>query len=198
MEFWSSIGSASPDVDEFLIYEAASPYLISAVEISFYQAMYQLGSPCYAPERVRISIGMHADQFEYCTGEIPVSNTPLVQRVDIHPIMVYGRVIRVDLIGKVQRQPDDNLFYSCVRYFSASGISLLSFSKSADVGHIGYRLSRQLAAIFKVDLSSASDPEDSAELEGTRRNSAELSRTSEELGRNSAELGLNSAELSGT
>ena len=121
--FWSSTGSDDADADEHLLYHIeASNFLLSKITISFYQALYQPGKPCYASQRVRVSVGNKSDSFHYVSEDFTVGNIPQAQTLQISPALVSGIFIRIDLLGKRQQQPGDDRFYSCVRWVCAFGV----------------------------------------------------------------------------
>ena len=157
MEFWSSEGSNEPDSDEFLIYKMKDAHtLITSVDISFYQALYQVGRPCYAPLKVRISVGNELDSMDFVSEQLKVRNVPTPQRIKLVPNFCFGRFIKVELIGKRQKQPDDLKYYTCVRWLTARGIDC---SYGASSQHV-----RPLPSSLRGKLLNFANP---SELEDT-------------------------------
>jgi len=130
LRFWSSTGSTTPESNEYLIYSLQEKTLVTTVEISFYQALYQLGRPCYASQRVRVSVGDRLGEYHYVSPDFSVSNIPNIQTLPIYPAIVSGKFVRIDLLGKQQTQAPDNRFYSCVRWLSVRGIDLVCLKQN--------------------------------------------------------------------
>ncbi|KAJ3272686.1 hypothetical protein HDV01_005340 [Terramyces sp. JEL0728] len=117
--FWSSKGSEM-DVDEFLDYQMISKCLITRIEIKPFLAQFQSGLPCYAPRCVSFSVGCSQDEYHFHSKEFPMINTNKLQVFEIEPQI--GKYVRVNLIGKVQTQPLDDLYYTCLEKVEILGI----------------------------------------------------------------------------
>ncbi|GAQ78825.1 hypothetical protein KFL_000190430 [Klebsormidium nitens] len=65
----------------------------------------------------------------YESPRYPMAQEDTLQRFDLPaPVLCSDGVLRVDLIGKVQRQEDyDNLYYTCITHVKAVGIALPCF-----------------------------------------------------------------------
>ena len=147
-DFWSSTGSADPQANEYLIYALPTQHLLSQVIISFYQALYQPGKPCYASQRVSISIGHEVGKYHYVSQEFIADNTPVAQTFTLYPDIVFGRFLRIDLLGKRQQQPGDDRLYSCVRWVTAHGTCVYALNRyNLQVGPMFPTLTAHLVSI---------------------------------------------------
>ncbi|KAL6049584.1 Mitochondrial ribosomal protein L4 [Balamuthia mandrillaris] len=123
--FWSSKGSADMESSEFLVYRLLQPIcIIRAIDIIVYRAGYQIGIPMYPPQSLQISVGFgpRPEDMHYRSPIFPVENTSEPQHFLLEPELVFGAYVRIDLYGRVQTQPDDDLFYTVLQEVKASGI----------------------------------------------------------------------------
>eukprot|EP00741_Cyanophora_paradoxa_P004320 tig00000792_g4194.t1 len=133
--FWSSSGSASPKSEEWVQYRLHAPMcVVYAVQLAVYRATYQLGEPIYPPEAVQIAVSatpIPRPPWDGSDGrpparllvsrEIPVKATDALQTLLLGRSPAVGQYVCIRLIGKRQRQLEDNLFYSVLRYVCVLG-----------------------------------------------------------------------------
>ena len=113
--FWSSTGSATPDADEWLVYRLREPIsVVLSVVIEPYRALYQTGTPMYAPRGVSFSFGFSEGSWHYTTPVYPVDAREPRQRFDLAPQLCVGEYVRLNLIGKRETQPVDDLYYTVI------------------------------------------------------------------------------------
>ncbi|KAJ3092258.1 hypothetical protein HK102_009228 [Quaeritorhiza haematococci] len=125
--FWSSKGSDDMLSSEHLTFKLIQPVcIISSVEIIPYKARYQRGMPIYAPRYMTISVGFHSDpnRMHFVSGPFPVENSNVPQVFNIKPVLVGGGYVRLDLYGRYQTQPGDNLWYTVLQSVKVNGIAL--------------------------------------------------------------------------
>jgi len=128
--FWSSKGSSKVDSSEFLVYKLRRPVcIINFVDVHVFCASFQRGKPTYAPQFIRISVGFSPEEvgMHYISPQYPVKNTRDVQRFYLEVPQI-GQYVRLHLIGRQQRQPGDELWYTVLRYLEIVGIPLDSFA----------------------------------------------------------------------
>jgi len=127
--FWSSTGSDQRDAEEHLTYELRNPLsLVQSIAIRFYQAHWQPGAPIYPPSRVRFEFGFALDptgalrSVSHTSAEFPVAHSNDLQRFRM-PRLVPARYVRIRCLGKVQRQPGDELLYTVVDTLRVRGFA---------------------------------------------------------------------------
>lgn len=120
--FWSSKGSPTPDADEWLVYRLREPIsVVFSVSIEPYRALYQTGTPLYAPQGVSFSFGFAEGSWHYTTPVYAVDPREPVQRFVLAPQLCVGEFVRINLLGKRETQPSDNLYYTVLDRISFSG-----------------------------------------------------------------------------
>jgi len=123
--FWSSVGNENPETNESLIYQLCQPICaVFSISIRPYRASYQLGQPIYAPRSIQISIGFSPEDYHWKSEVFPVINEHETFTFSISPYMAIGGYIRLDLYGRYQTQPSDELYYTVLESVSASGIPI--------------------------------------------------------------------------
>jgi hypothetical protein len=124
--FWSSTGDASSEASEHLTYVLDSPLcIITHVSILPYKARYQRGMPVYAPKFLSISCGFKqsGEPFHYQSNRpYPVRNQDCWQTFPVTPTLVIGNFVRLNLLGKYQTQPGNDLFYTVLQQVKIFGI----------------------------------------------------------------------------
>ena len=121
--FWSSTGSATPDADEWLVYRLREPIsVVLSVVIEPYRALYQTGTPMYAPRGVSFSFGFSEGDWHYTTPVYPVDAHEPCQRFDLAPQLCVGEYVRLNLIGKRETQPADDLYYTVIDTVHITGV----------------------------------------------------------------------------
>ncbi|XP_044501839.1 F-box protein At4g00755-like isoform X2 [Mangifera indica] len=142
--YWSSKGHSNPVVPETLIYKLVGDLcVISEINIQPFQAYFQWNQPIYSARAVRFRMG-HAkspiddpmgesindyadDKFEwtYTSQEFPMAQENRLQNFKLpEPVMCIGGILKIELLGRVQRQEIDGLYYICVSHVQILGRSL--------------------------------------------------------------------------
>ncbi|KAK9273880.1 hypothetical protein L1049_018692 [Liquidambar formosana] len=151
--YWSSKGQSDPAVPETLIYKLVSDLcVITEINIHPFQADFQSGSPIYSAKSVRFQMGhpkspmnlesdlmgaacqQSADDkfvWTYNSQEFSMAQENRLQKFELpEPVLCIGGILQIELLGRVQRQEMDGLFYICVSHVNVMGHSL---SPSFDV-----------------------------------------------------------------
>ncbi|XP_023549638.1 F-box protein At4g00755-like isoform X1 [Cucurbita pepo subsp. pepo] len=148
--YWSSLGSRDPDVPETLTYGLVSNLCaISEIHIQPFLAYFQDGFPIYSAKAVRFKMGHQklsvnsstsvsnglavdyssaSDHFiwTYVSPEFPMAQENTLQIFKLpEPAFCVGGVLQVELLGRVQRQEMDGLYYLCVSHVEVVGRPLL-------------------------------------------------------------------------
>ncbi|CAO2835037.1 unnamed protein product [Amaranthus hypochondriacus] len=145
--YWSSSGQSNPEVTEKLIYKLISNFcIITEINVQPFQAFFQADFPIYSAKYVRFRLGHRAyaeDSEEednvlegpQCAAEKFVWTYtsqlfPMVQDNHLQifklpePVICFGGFLQIELVGRVQRQEMDGLFYICVAHVKVLGRSL--------------------------------------------------------------------------
>ncbi|KAK2650428.1 hypothetical protein Ddye_017917 [Dipteronia dyeriana] len=155
--YWSSKGQSNPAVPETLTYKLDGDLcLISEINIQPFQAFFQWGLPIYSAKAVRFRMGhiklpadcplddlqdsvlqdSVRDSFvsTYTSEEFPMAQENRLQNFKLpEPVLCIGGFMQVELLGRVQRQEMDSLFYICVTHVQILGRSLApAFSVDID------------------------------------------------------------------
>uniref|UniRef100_A0A0A9ECC9 F-box protein At4g00755-like n=1 Tax=Arundo donax TaxID=35708 RepID=A0A0A9ECC9_ARUDO len=136
--YWSSEGQSDPSVPECLIYMLHSDLcLINEIKIQPFKAFFQYGDPIYSPQHVRFRMGypkspLSPEQFvsdenegqltaddnyiwTYTSPEFPIVQENILQSFKLlRPVLCIGGVVKVELLGRIQKQAMDGLYYICV------------------------------------------------------------------------------------
>lgn len=130
--FWSSKGSADDQSSEFLVYRLVQPIcIVHSVSITIYRAGYQKGIPVYGPQSLQVSVGFgpEKEDMHYTSPVYPVDNSAVEQTFELAPELVAGGFLRIDLYGRVQTQPDDDLYYTVLQRVVALGLPIAGLDK---------------------------------------------------------------------
>ncbi|KAJ9164151.1 hypothetical protein P3X46_023758 [Hevea brasiliensis] len=144
--YWSSKGQSNPTVPEALVYKfIANLCLITEIHIQPFQAYFQYGFPIYSSKAVRFRLGHHKfplqlennvtvnsafnhnsmdDKFiwTYTSPEFPMAQENCLQKFKLpEPVLCIGGILQVELLGRVQRQEMDGLYYICISHVQAVG-----------------------------------------------------------------------------
>jgi hypothetical protein len=125
--FYSSLGTTHDTLD-FLQFDFLDFTMIQKVVIKPFLAQFQKGTPTYAPKRISFTFWSNGN--EETTEEFEIENVPLSVTIDLNPAIITKRLI-INLIEKVQTQPIDSLYYTCierVQVFGASRFSTENYS----------------------------------------------------------------------
>ncbi|XP_023539761.1 F-box protein At4g00755-like [Cucurbita pepo subsp. pepo] len=142
--YWSSKGQFKPDVPETLIYRLVSNLcVVTEIDIRPFQAFFQPGSPIYSAKAVRFRFG-HLNRvmnprsdltgeshwgsgndtfiWTYTSPEFPMAQENYLQKFILpEPVLCVGGILQIELLGRVQRQETDALFYICVSHVKVIG-----------------------------------------------------------------------------
>lgn len=144
--YWSSKGQSNPAVSETLTYKLVSELcVVTEINIHPFQAYFQLGLPIYSAKSVRFRMGHprrltdvgggpHSHScpasddnyiWTYTSQEFPMAQECLLQKFKLpEPVLCVGGILQIELLGRVQRQEMDGLFYICISYVQVVGRSL--------------------------------------------------------------------------
>ena len=118
--YWSSRGSADPLSSELLEYAFIHPVcVVRSVALRVFEANWQEGHPLYAPRAARFRFGFGPDDIHTVFEVKAVKRVATVQHWAL-PGPVVASWMAVELIGRTQTQPSDNLYYTCLSYVGAS------------------------------------------------------------------------------
>ncbi|KAI3458192.1 hypothetical protein Pfo_014855 [Paulownia fortunei] len=144
--YWSSKGESNPSAPETLIYKLASQLcLITEFHVHPFQAYFQFGFPIYSAKAVRFRMGYpkvplevesnERDKFldvqdfpddkfvwTYSSPEFPMAQENCLQKFELpEPVLCIGGILRVELLGRVQTQEMDGLYYICITHVQVVG-----------------------------------------------------------------------------
>ncbi|KAL2540128.1 F-box protein [Abeliophyllum distichum] len=147
--YWSSRGESDPAVPETLTYKlAARLCLITEIHVQPFLAYFQFGNPIYSAKAVRFRMGhpmepmevesVGRDEFPACqefagdkflwtytSPEFPMVQENHLQKFKLpEPVLCIGGILQVELLGRVQTQQMDGLYYICIAHVQAVGIPL--------------------------------------------------------------------------
>ncbi|KAJ7951073.1 F-box protein [Quillaja saponaria] len=146
--YWSSKGQSNPAVPETLLYKLVYDFcVINEINILPFQAFFQMGYPIYSAKSVRFRMGhpktstdikssdlilkssdASADNefiWTYTSQEFPMAQENCLQKFKLpEPVLCIGGILQIELLGRVQRQEMDGLFYICVSHVQVVGRSL--------------------------------------------------------------------------
>jgi hypothetical protein len=147
--YWSSGGADDPNEPESLTYRLNSDLcIIDEIRIQPFKAYFQLGHPIYSPKAVRIRMGhsklppgsesfvtyddenmeVIADEnyvWTYTSPEFPMLQEDVLQSFKLpRPAICIGGVVKIALLGRVQKQALDDRYYICVCHAKVMGRSL--------------------------------------------------------------------------
>ncbi|CAA2977741.1 F-box At4g00755-like [Olea europaea subsp. europaea] len=136
--YWSSKGSIDVAFPETLIYRlAARLCVISEIHVKPFQAYFQLGFPIYSSKAVRFRVGhpkvpldvQDVEEFSddkyvwtYTSPEFPMAQENFLQKFKLpKPVLCIGEILKVELLGRVQTQETDELYYICITHVEVVG-----------------------------------------------------------------------------
>jgi hypothetical protein len=130
--FWSSKSSTHQDSSEFVIYSLKEPLcVVKGVNVHVYQAGWATGRPTYSPQQIQISVGFSVDNMHYTSPAKQVQQVSTCQQFQLDEPQ-FGCYVRLDLIGRAQREPYNRLFYTVIRYVEVVGVTFESFEKERE------------------------------------------------------------------
>lgn len=138
--YWSSKGQSNPDAPETLMYKLRNGiWVITEVDIQPFEAFFQPGKPIYSAKFVRFRVGypknaneieMDASQksaddkflWSYTSPLFPMMQENRLQPFKLpEPVLCIGGYLQIELLGRVQIQELDGLFYICICYVRVLG-----------------------------------------------------------------------------
>uniref|UniRef100_A0ACD5WR10 Uncharacterized protein n=1 Tax=Avena sativa TaxID=4498 RepID=A0ACD5WR10_AVESA len=147
--YWSSGGQDEDSVPETLTYRLSSDIcVVHEIRIQPFKAYFQIGQPIYSPRMVRFRMGhcklpLESESFvtdedenqaviadenyvwTYTSPEFPVLQENSLQTFKLpRPVLCIGGVVKIELLGRVQRQASDDRYYICVCHAQVVGCSL--------------------------------------------------------------------------
>ncbi|KAL5565519.1 hypothetical protein UlMin_028683 [Ulmus minor] len=142
--YWSSKGQKNSEVPETLVYKLVSDFcIIDEIQIKPFEAFFQLGLPIYSAKAVRFRLGYckspmqlesnsmdescHDDKciWTYTSQVFPMIQANCLQSFKLpEPVLCIGGYLQIELLGRVQRQEMDGLFYICISHVKVLGRSL--------------------------------------------------------------------------
>lgn len=151
--YWSSKGERSSHVPERLTYRLVSDLcVVHHVQVQPFSAFFQRGEPIYSARMIRFRLGYaqsmqprwsglfdclsetpkKVDMDDYVwTYESPVfsmAQENTLQTFELpKPALCIGGIFQIELMGRVQTQEGDGLFYICVSHVNVSGRPISDF-----------------------------------------------------------------------
>ncbi|GMI99585.1 hypothetical protein like AT4G00755 [Hibiscus trionum] len=179
--YWSSEGQSNPSVPETLLYKLmAKICLVTEIHVQPFQAYFQYGFPIYSSKAVRFRMGhlrvpeelqsetadgstssqkLADNQFiwTYISPEFPMAQENCLQKFKLpEPVLCIGGILQVELLGRVQRQEMDGLYYLCISHVQVVGRPLLPRFDIEMIDSTGRCALKYLPETEKCMLSSAS------------------------------------------
>ncbi|XAR65871.1 hypothetical protein NMG60_11011860 [Bertholletia excelsa] len=144
--YWSSAGESDSSVPEMLVYKLISKLcVITEIHVQPFQVYFEFGFPIYSAKAVRFRMGHHkfpveieSDAIEesaigyqsreddfiwtYTSPEFPMAQENRLQKFKLpEPALCIGGILQVELLGRVQREEIDGLYYICISHVQAVG-----------------------------------------------------------------------------
>ncbi|KAL6660282.1 hypothetical protein ACP70R_002404 [Stipagrostis hirtigluma subsp. patula] len=188
--YWSSGGQDDPDVPESLTYRLNSDLcIIREIRIQPFKAYFQHGHPIYSSKAVRIRTGhsklppgsesfvTHMDEnkrviadenyvWTYTSPEFPMLQENVLQSFKLpRPVLCIGGVVKIELLGRIQKQATDDRYYICVCHAQVLGRSLSPVFMVDISDPAGYSILKYLPAVRNLCAEDIipDDAEDSLE-----------------------------------
>ncbi|KAK1680103.1 hypothetical protein QYE76_040951 [Lolium multiflorum] len=146
--YWSSRGHRLPVAQECLIYRLqADLCLVDEVKVQPFKAFFQGGNPIYSAKCIRFKMGYPRSPLRpetlvsgenegqliddgnyvwtYTSPEFPMLQQNMLQSFKLpHPVLCIGGVVKVELLGGVEKQVSDGLYYICMSHVQIMGMPL--------------------------------------------------------------------------
>ncbi|CAI9101708.1 OLC1v1039100C1 [Oldenlandia corymbosa var. corymbosa] len=141
--YWSSKGRNDPSIPETLIYKLKSNFcVISEIGVEPFEASYQTGRPIYSARSVKFRMGHPKSKMEvksslsillqepaddefiwtYTSPEFPMAQETRMQHFKLpEPVLCIGGYVLIELLGRVQTQASDGLYYICISHVKVLG-----------------------------------------------------------------------------
>lgn len=176
--YWSSKGESDPTVPETLTYKLTTKLcVITEIHVQPFQAYFQPGHPIYSANSVRFRMGhpynpvetnaefidgyskgprLFHDKFvwTYTSPEFPMVQENCLQKFKLpEPVLCIGGILQIEMLGRIQKQDMDSLYYICVAYVEVVGRPL---SAAFDVEILDHSGNCSLKYYPQADCSSSS------------------------------------------
>ncbi|KAL6907724.1 hypothetical protein ACP4OV_002763 [Aristida adscensionis] len=188
--YWSSGGQDDPDVPESLTYRLNSDLcLIYEFRVHPFKAYFQPGHPIYSCKTVRIRMGHSklppgsesfvTDEDEnkrvianenyvwtYTSPEFPMRQENVLQTFKLpRPVLCIGGVVKIELLGRKQKQATDDRYYICVCHVQVIGRSLSPEFMVEISDPVGYSILKYLPGTSNLSAEDiiTDDSRDSSE-----------------------------------
>ncbi|XP_077243126.1 F-box protein At4g00755-like [Tasmannia lanceolata] len=160
LSYWSSKGNIDPEVSETLTYRLTSKLcVVNEIKIQPFRAFFQHRHPTYPAKAVRFKMGhsktllgrtnnmmdgipsvqRSADDdfiWTYVSSKFPMRQEYRLQAFKLpQPVLCIGGILQIELLGMVQKQEMDGLYYVRVRQVQVKGRPL---SRAFDVGTLDF------------------------------------------------------------
>ncbi|BAF10677.1 F-box protein At4g00755 [Oryza sativa Japonica Group] len=147
--YWSSGGHDDPDTPETLTYRLnCDMCIVDEIKLQPFKAYFQYGHPIYSSKAVRFRMGHSklphgSDSFvtvedenlmaiadenyvwTYTSPEFPMLQENVLQSFKLpRPVLCIGGIVKVELLGRVQKQEADDRYYICICHAQVRGRSL--------------------------------------------------------------------------
>lgn len=141
--YWSSKGEKNTEVPETLTYSLFSKLcVINEIKIQPFKAYFQNGNPIYSAKSVRFRMGYCTSPSEtskdghgsaagnyrwlYVSPEFQMLQENALQSFKLpRPVLCIGGILQIELLGRVQAQETDGLYYICVCHVKVLGYPLM-------------------------------------------------------------------------
>ncbi|CAL4920411.1 unnamed protein product [Urochloa decumbens] len=186
--YWSSGGHDDPDAPESLMYRLNSDLcIVDEFRLQPFKAYFQPGDPIYSAKAVRIrlghsklapgaesfvtdgneNLGAIADEnymWMYTSPEFPMLQENVLQTFKLpRPVLCIGGVVKIELLGRLQKQATDQKYYICHAQVLGRSLSpefMVDISYPADYSILKYLPG---ASNVRVEDILNGDPKDSTE-----------------------------------
>ncbi|KAG0569436.1 hypothetical protein M758_6G086500 [Ceratodon purpureus] len=140
--YWSSTGQRDVNCPETLTYNLMSNLcVVHEVRIRPFQAFFQIGHPIYSAKYIRIRLGYAIEKpttdcespkkeyvWSYESPKFIMEQADSMQVFKLpRPVLCIGGVLQVELLGRVQTQELDQLYYICICHVSVVGWPVSDF-----------------------------------------------------------------------
>lgn len=147
--YWSSKGKEDPGVPEYTLYMLCSDLcLVDEIRIQPFEAYFQRGQPIYSAQCVRFSMGHPKNHVQlsdavsqqsegqvtaednyiwtYTSPKFPMLQDNVIQIFKLpRPVLCIGGVVKVEFLGRIQKQEADGRYYICMSHVQVLGKTIL-------------------------------------------------------------------------
>eukprot|EP00884_Botryococcus_braunii_P017294 jgi/Botrbrau1/4248/Bobra.0044s0043.1 len=131
--YWSSAGNASVTSNDSITFRLAHNFcILHRLEIRPFRAKWQQGSPIYAPRGVQVSFNSKQGQALWTSPTYDVDLSHRLQSFELPLVACPVDAVTVTFIGRQQKQQEDGLYYTCIRYVRLLGVPVSNFDLAED------------------------------------------------------------------